>query len=515
MSKTKHFKIGTRGSLLAVTQCTLIKEEMERRTGASFELVKIKTQGDQQTEKPLWQMDGKDFFTKELDEALLSNQVDLVVHSYKDLGSDRPNGIKLAAITKRHFAHDILLIKKDTISKLKNNDFHNNENEDCFIVGTSSPRRIVNVESSLKEFIPGLSDDTKVQCEMLRGNVNTRIQKLRDGQYDAIVLALAGLERLANKEESLIELKKLLDGLNFMVMPQKVFPSSASQGALAIEYHSNGPKSAEIYNVLKSVHDETTELEVARERKAFQSFGGGCHLAVGINVKKHKDFFLHSLKGVHNEQVVNSLELEGVDLSSLKDKSCYVVLGEKDLLIDKAPLNPLLKGEILDGLNYFVTSKYCYDSIKKLQVSSIWSSGIRTMKQLVRDGHWVNGSAEGLGHEVIANFKRSKAISLMLPSNNWKTLTHDATESPIGEIIGCYQRVIRAEVDLKELLQYDCIYWNSFYQYTTYCQQLPALKNKIHLCGLGKTFDQFQNNSIKVTPIADMKTLKNLTRTNI
>lgn len=261
---SKNYKIGTRGSLLAVTQCTLIKNEITERTGDEFELNLIQTQGDQQTEKPLWQMDGKDFFTKELDTALLANKVDLVVHSYKDLGSDRPEGISLATITQRKFAHDILLIKKENISKIKDLD--------QFIVGTSSPRRIVNIESSLKDFLPNASESLEVKCKMLRGNVNTRIQKLRDDNYHAIVLALAGLERLANKKESKEELAGLLDGLTFMVMPQKVFPSSASQGALAIEYNSVRDDQ-ELYKTLRSVHCETTEEEVKRERAAFQTYG--------------------------------------------------------------------------------------------------------------------------------------------------------------------------------------------------------------------------------------------------
>src|SRR5690606_15792212 len=98
---SKKFIIGTRGSLLAVTQCTLIKELLEQRTQKQFELKTMKTQGDQITDKPLWQLEGKDFFTKELDAALLTDEVDLVIHSYKDLGSERPEGITLGAITKR------------------------------------------------------------------------------------------------------------------------------------------------------------------------------------------------------------------------------------------------------------------------------------------------------------------------------------------------------------------------------------------------------------------------------
>ncbi len=131
-----HYKIGTRGSLLALTQCTQVKNELERITGDIFELEIIKTQGDLITNAPLWQLDGKDFFTRELDHALIEGRVDLVVHSYKDLGSVRPDEIQIAAITKRSYAHDVMLIKKETVLKL-------NEMK-IFKIGTSSPRRMTN-----------------------------------------------------------------------------------------------------------------------------------------------------------------------------------------------------------------------------------------------------------------------------------------------------------------------------------------------------------------------------------
>lgn len=499
----KNYIIGTRGSLLAVTQCTLIKNQIEGLTGASFELEKIKTQGDQLTEKPLWQMDGKDFFTKELDEALLSDKVDLVVHSYKDLGSDRPENIELATITERKFAQDILLIKKDRISKIK--DLSE------FIVGTSSPRRIVNIEKSLKEYLPGLSNEASVKCKMLRGNVNTRIQKLRDDNYDAIVLALAGIERLAHRPDSLEELKGLLDGLTFMVMPQRTFPSSASQGALAIEVHNKSSKFDELLPVLQSVHDETTQQEVKRERAAFQSYGGGCHLAVGINVKKHRDYYIHIEIGMHNNQKINKVHLEGVDYKDIKGKSCYIVIGDKDVLINKKHLDIKLQ----DNKNYFVTSKYCFNATDDIHNSSFWAAGIHTMKRLVARGKWVNGCAEGLGHEVIANLVESKAISLMLPSDEWFTLSHKDAKGPVGKMVGCYERQVLDNANAQDLFNYDCIYWNSYFQYDKYCGQFPELKKKIHLCGLGKTLDNFESNKISVTPVIDMTTLKEMTRTNI
>ncbi|MBC99387.1 MAG: hypothetical protein CME63_16710 [Halobacteriovoraceae bacterium] len=97
--KKKPYIIGTRGSLLALTQCLQMKNIMEEKGLGKFELKIISTQGDENTQAPLWQLEGKDFFTKELDAALLQGEVDLVVHSYKDLGSERPEGIELATVT--------------------------------------------------------------------------------------------------------------------------------------------------------------------------------------------------------------------------------------------------------------------------------------------------------------------------------------------------------------------------------------------------------------------------------
>src|SRR5690606_1802686 len=129
-------------------------------------------------------------------------------------------------ITERRFAHDILLMPKQHIKSLKNW-------KGDLIVGTSSPRRIANLTNSLKKYLPCLNgQDTLVRCEVLRGNVNTRIKKLRDGQFHAITLALAGLERLAQGEKSRGELASLLEGLNYFILPQSVFPSAAAQGAL-------------------------------------------------------------------------------------------------------------------------------------------------------------------------------------------------------------------------------------------------------------------------------------------
>ncbi len=510
------YTIGTRGSLLALTQCTQVKEELERITGDSFELKIIKTQGDQITDKPLWQLEGKDFFTKELDAALLTGDVDLVVHSYKDLGSERPEGISLAAITKRSYSEDILLIKNSTIKELKN--------KDEFIVGTSSPRRITNIERKLAQFIPA-KPDVLVKTKILRGNINTRIEKLRNDEYDAIVLALAGVERLALSNESLITLKELLKDLNFMVLPQSVFPAAASQGALAIEYNENRDDNNTLLKKLELMNDKDTISEVKRERHAFKSYGGGCHLAVGINVRKHLDYYLHTHEGKVDDKVISESSLEGAFPSVSNKGSAFIglplskaKLSFKELtnnknirfceLIDKkeVEIESNLEGE------FFIASNYGLSNILKLK-GVIYSAGIKTWKTIVRNGIWVNASADSLGEEEILRIRNSKAIKVMRDQayesnagDSLYLLSHKDSKSDNFEVIPVYKREIAelSQDTQRSILEIQNFYWTSFTQYLDYTSRFPQIKDRAHFCGLGKTLSQFIENDVSARPTASI-----------
>ena len=488
------FLIGTRGSLLAVTQCTLIKEQLEAFSKKKFDLKLITTQGDQQTSKPLWQLDGKDFFTKELDTELLNDQIDLVVHSYKDLGSDRPEGIKLAAVTQRFFPNDILLIKKSSIESLK--DLKQ------FVVGTSSPRRITNIESSLKEYIPHLSSDIKIETKMLRGNVNTRIQKLKDDQYDAIVLAHAGIERLALKENSKKELVQLLDGLNFLILPQKIFPSCASQGALGIEINESRVDS-EIHNILKSVHSDKTFDEIKVEREAFHSYGGGCHLAVGIHAKEVNGFLIRIEKGLHNDEIIDKQSILNYKYENLNGLKAFYAMGSKEKLIEKKSIDSKIKDS-----NLFVTSSNCFHNLKSDHNGALFAGGNRTFRKLVESGHWVNGSAEGFGHEEILKLKSSECLKLMLKSQDWNVLSHNTATSEVGHNIPCYERSICQEHEFNPD-DYDIYFWFSEFQFQAYTQRYPEILKKKHATGLGKTYTALKD-KVDVIPFIDIKHFKDI-----
>src|SRR3546814_706797 len=172
--------IGTRGSELALWQANYVKDRLTE-IGVDAELKIIKTQGDHIQHLRLDKLEGKGFFTKELEEELLAGHIDLAVHSHKDLPTTNPSGLIIAAVSKREDPSELLLILKDCVDPKKRFRLKHNA-----VVGTSSNRR----KSQLLSLRPDL------EIEDLRGNINTRIQKLRDENYDAIMIAKAGVKRI-------------------------------------------------------------------------------------------------------------------------------------------------------------------------------------------------------------------------------------------------------------------------------------------------------------------------------
>lgn len=481
------YKIGTRGSLLALTQCTQVKDQLEKLTGDKFVLEVIKTQGDLITDKPLWQLEGKDFFTKELDHALLTGAVDLVVHSYKDLGSERPEGIELAAITKRQYSEDILLIRKDVQKKL--------HELDSLVVGTSSPRRIVNIEKTLASLLPA-KEGLSVKTKMLRGNVNTRIGKLNNGDYDAIVLAFAGIERLALSPESKKELEVLIKDLDFMVLPQSILPSAASQGALAIECFKDRDDNGALLEKLSLMKDKKTISEVGRERQAFASYGGGCHLAVGIHVKKVGDYYVHTHRGTVDDRVIDVVQTEGAFPTCHDKSSAFVGLSDQkligtnylsDKIIEKRPLE--FKETFTTDDLYF-TSSHCYSVMEKTSYKALFAAGAKTHQFLAKKGHWVHASSDGLSEEYLQELRSSKLLGMFLgEERKLLALSNDDGTINEGEVLQVYERFIESpsEEYLEKLKNTKVFYWMSAHQYKTYTSFCPEIKEAFHCCGLGKT----------------------------
>lgn len=252
--------IGTRGSDLALWQANFIKDKLAA-IGVEAELKIIKTQGDKILNLRLDKLEGKGFFTKELEEELLGGTIDIAVHSHKDLPTVHPAGLIIAAVPEREDPSELLLILKDCVNIGQKLSLKTGA-----MVGTSSNRR----KAQLLALRPDLN------IEDLRGNVPTRIQKLRDEDYDAIMIAKAGVNRL-NIDLSEFHVE--------VIDPTELIPAPA-QGALAIQIREND---TQLFNTLQKLHHQETAEEIAVERKVLNLFEGGCHMPLGCYCKREDD----------------------------------------------------------------------------------------------------------------------------------------------------------------------------------------------------------------------------------
>lgn len=254
--------IGSRGSDLALWQANHVLRKV-LKLGLTAELKIITTQGDAIQDLSFDKLEGKGFFTKEIEEALLNKEIDLAVHSHKDLPTTSPEGLKIAAVSEREDAAELILIRKECVDNAHKYSFKKNA-----IVGTSSARR----KSQLLAF------RSDIKLEDLRGNVPTRIQKLRDKKYDAIMLAAAGVERL---HIDLSEFKVLrLD-------PKEFIPAPA-QGVLGLQIREDDH---ELFEYIHKLNSEKVEDNIGIERKVLNLFDGGCQLPLGVFCIKEDNKF--------------------------------------------------------------------------------------------------------------------------------------------------------------------------------------------------------------------------------
>lgn len=272
--------IGSRASALALWQSNFIKTELEKRfKNIEITIKRIKTKGDKILDVALSKIGDKGLFTKELEQELLNGNIDVAVHSLKDLETHIPDGLKLAAVTKRHEVEDVLIAKKPgvTIQTLPLNA----------VVATGSLRR----RSQLQHIRPDIN------IVDLRGNVITRIEKLLASDWDAIILARAGVERL-----------KLQKHISSYITVDEIIPA-VGQGALGIEIKGDNRFADEI---IQSVHDENTFIAVSAERALLKALQGGCQVPIGANAQvKSNGLYLSAMVGSLDGSIILKKKVRG------------------------------------------------------------------------------------------------------------------------------------------------------------------------------------------------------------
>ena len=283
----KNIIIGSRGSILALAQTNLVKDKLEKYyPNLSFEIKEIVTCGDKDL-KSNWENSDvslKSFFTKEIEQELLDGDIDIAVHSMKDMPAISPKGLICGAIPDREDARDVLVSKNGFLVTLPQGAK----------IGTSSLRRAMNLKAIRPDF----------EIKHLRGNIHTRLKKLETEDYNAIILAAAGLKRTGMADK----ITEYLSG--------EAFPPAPAQGVLYIQCRENDE---EIKEILKSIHNENVAKIVEIEREFSKIFDGGCHTPMGcysqINGDKIKFTAVYSDEGKQIRAVIEDDLAKGKEIA--------------------------------------------------------------------------------------------------------------------------------------------------------------------------------------------------------
>jgi hydroxymethylbilane synthase len=275
----RTLKLATRQSKLALWQANFVKQQLEcAHPQLTIELIGITTSGDRITDKPLADFGGKGLFTKELEKSLLENVADIAVHSLKDVPPCRPESLSLTAFLPRADARDVLLSQHyASLAALPSGA----------IVGTCSVRRTAQV----------LAIRSDLEIKMIRGNVDTRIAKLDRGEYDALIMAAAGIERL-----------DLVDRIREYFAPEIMLPA-VGQGVICIECRSDDH---DVLKLLSAINDLNTEACITAERALIIGLNGNCHSPIGAYAQiMNKKIYLRGLVANADGTIILKDEIEG------------------------------------------------------------------------------------------------------------------------------------------------------------------------------------------------------------
>jgi hydroxymethylbilane synthase len=499
---SRVLKLGTRRSALARAQSAAVARQLQQRhPGLQVDLVGIETQGDRILDKPLSTVEGKEFFTAEIDAALLNGSVDLTVHSYKDLSLERSPRLLLAAVPRREPPGDIALFAPDVRSRLAAGEE--------LRIGSSSPRRVSFVPDFLRQVLPAPTLPAQVRLVELRGNVDSRLRRLHEPRgsarhLDGIVLAFAGLARLWADSAGQQLLRELLSPLPRMVLPLSACPAAPAQGALAIECRSDDAQTALL---LASINDAATRRSVDAERILLAQRGGGCHQRFGATQIE--------LPGLGSLLYVRDADAAGEPLpippvawtpETPLERPQGPVRAWDGSRAERAAVESIPAAvqrcaeRLASAAALFVTHRRALPQELSDRVRAdthVWVPGIESWQALAAQGVWVEGCGEGLGFAALEPLLAQPLLQLP-PFAQWTVLTHEqaADSWPASAVIATYRHQDSEGSDAAApAADVTHVYWHSGAQFERWRARVPSAAH--HACGSGRTSEHLRRAGVQ------------------
>lgn len=462
-------RILSRSSALARLQAALVSRALAKaHPGIHVECLTRASAGDRDLTSPLWQMGDRGAFTADLSQALLRVEADVVVHSFKDMPIELPPGTRIAGALPRADPRDVLLVRRRVVAK----------KPEALIVLSSSPRRAWLLQETLPSLLPWPVQS--VATEPVRGNIETRLRKLVEGDAHGLVVAKAALDRLLtfgspfDREASVV--RGSLDQCYSMVLPMREFPWAPAQGAIALEI---ARAREDLPEWLASIVCRSTTDTVADERRVLAEYGGGCHQALGAAMldKPYGRVVSVRARGRSAAPLERwELHMSRPPMPRTSPDRLWPGPGEdvratrRNLTVERPAPDAGLRVARAEALPaHWAPTPDTY----------VWTAGSRTWRRLAAQGVWVHGCADGLGDD-----ERPLMDALAGREISWVTLTHAAAARP-----GAVATYV-VETDLPDdLPSRSHFFWTSGSTFTSAVERWPAIRAAWHASGPGRTHE--------------------------
>ena len=466
----KELIISSRQSFLAKIQTKIAIQKIKSKYKGKIKTKYSSTIGDNDYSPRAWEINGFGVFTSSLSRMLIKGDVDVVVHSFKDLPVKNTNKTSFVCL-KREDPRDVLLIKKSSLKKRK------------LIIGTSSPRRESSL-SNLTEFLP-FKEFKSIQ---IRGNVNTRLNKIINSKKeDGLFMAKAAIDRIFKfgkrvNNKDFQKFENNFKKFEKVILPLSEFPTAAAQGCISLEYRKNDSK---IHKLLQKINHEPSFEDCIRERKYLFKWGGGCNLDIGVTIENILDkkilFAQGKVEGTNKyfkeKKYLNEIKVKKVKNIFPMNLNQYQMFERK---IEKITKN-------LSKKNILITKGEFKDYTKLKRSRSILTSGISTWKKIRKKGLLVNSSFDGFGE----NHREIEPYYLDNNKPIYK-LTYKNNQSKSNFPVISYYSLLPSinETTINELFIGESFYWMSFSAFKLAIQLRPDILNKRNSCGPGQTYLQ-------------------------
>lgn len=478
----KSIRIICRASRLSLLQAELVKQKiLAVEPETVVEIIGRSSRGDRELSVPLSSLDGTDFFTQEIFEALQNNEADIAVHSLKDMSAPHFFSHNAFAIVDRDDVRDIVIFNPGVTEKIKAGE--------TIIVGTCSPRREEMAIGFLKKALPQLHTEISIETKPIRGNVEGRLRQLDEGKYDATILATAGLNRLLrsereNQSADQLSVAHLLKDKWLMLLPLIECVPAPCQAAIVVEADPSNSKAVE---VLTKINQPELFAEAYTEKKRAYEYGTGCLQKFGVTTihTQCQSYLYAAGEDTHGRSFSEWSNLpeplpETSVLFSSTDcmKEFFTYQWSEEAVTINQP--------VVFVANYKALAQQ--NIAEQLAGKQIWASGTKTWYELAKRGLWVSGCADALGYETLnavwqmplfeINSNDVCILSHQKAVERWKQKGYHAVSNYV--LMPSGNPLIAEQVSAATHL-----FWSSYAQYEQYGSF--AKMDAVHLCAGGET----------------------------